>query len=94
MSQTQAPDTSHLPHVVILQEEDVVLSVIGPFPNAEAADRFQQNLSDDGMIDLNVTECAIYPIVPPGPGEDDGDEDQCPECARSFGPHYRGPCDH
>lgn len=18
----------------------------------------------------------------------------CPECARSFGPHYRGPCDH
>lgn len=20
--------------------------------------------------------------------------DQCPECARSFGPHYRGPCEH
>lgn len=20
--------------------------------------------------------------------------DQCPECSRSFGPHYTGPCEH
>lgn len=22
------------------------------------------------------------------------DEDRCPECARSYGPHYDGPCEH
>jgi hypothetical protein len=21
-------------------------------------------------------------------------DDPCPECARSYGPHYRGPCEH
>lgn len=27
-------------------------------------------------------------------GDDDEDTDPCPECARSNGPHYSGPCDH
>lgn len=25
---------------------------------------------------------------------DDSDSDTCPECERSYGPHYRGPCEH
>lgn len=26
--------------------------------------------------------------------DDDDNDDQCPECARSYGPHYRGTCRH
>ena len=27
-------------------------------------------------------------------GEDEKDPNDCPECGRSFGPNYTGPCEH
>jgi hypothetical protein len=41
----------------------------------------------DREPDERDEEPAEEPEEPP-------DHDPCPECARSLGPHYRGPCDH
>src|SRR5262245_25566626 len=44
---------------------------------------------------MSTGECEEMPGPPPDADEVDTDDDQvCPECARSFGPHYRGPCEH
>jgi len=47
--------------------------------DAEAIDELCERINCDNItIDL--------------PAEDD--TDTCPECQRSFGPHYSGPCNH
>lgn len=36
----------------------------------------------------------VYPGAPFEEGEQSDDPNGCPECGRSFGPNYTGPCEH
>lgn len=46
--------------------------------------------TEPGTADRDAVTCAdCLELI-----EESTDDDGCPECARSYGPHYRGPCAH
>lgn len=46
-------------------------------------------LDKDGNVETLCTGSAICEVC-----EAEEDAAACPECQRSFGPHYTGPCNH
>lgn len=51
-----------------------------------------ETCTECGAVLAGMFEGPMCRACDSGHDEEDDDEDACPGCARSFGPHYRGAC--